>query len=261
MKHDKIAYAHGAVINIYIVYKLKKGTNSSNFTLENTLLSSLKVTKDVNTSHCGYSGYGIGFDSGSSFSFGNSISAKNVIIFGCDISFSIHNNNRQKNIDALGKDFKQGVSSKSGSSRTIYAEKLYKTKITEQNKKFVLSFPYNGDNSYLFVNGVQQLKFKTKDSEIKRNPLCLGGISNRSTTNATKTGLFGNVYDFAVYYVPISNVKTIYDVHRYFMKETILCYMVRAIKKVLILVLVSVGFILTNSTKCISLKNKKCIVR
>ena len=59
---------------------------------------------------------------------------------------------------------------------------------------------YNGDDSYLFVNGVQQLKFKTKDSEIQRNPLVLGNLSTDfSITNSTKTGLYGNVYDFAVY--------------------------------------------------------------
>ena len=35
----------------------------------------------------------------------------------------------------------------------------------------------NGDNSYLFVNGKEMTKFKTKDSEIVANPLCLGNIS------------------------------------------------------------------------------------
>ena len=35
----------------------------------------------------------------------------------------------------------------------------------------------NGDNSYLFVNGKEMTKFKTKDSEIVANPLCLGSIS------------------------------------------------------------------------------------
>ena len=51
-------------------------------TLENTLFSSLQMTKNVNTSHYSYSGYGLAFDSGSSFSFVDSITAKNVIIFG-----------------------------------------------------------------------------------------------------------------------------------------------------------------------------------
>ena len=43
--------------------------------------------------------------------------------------------------------------------------------LLEQEKK------YNGDNSYLFVNGREIIKFKAKDSEIVANPLCLGNIS------------------------------------------------------------------------------------
>ena len=46
------------------------------------------------------------------------------------------------------------------------------------NKKFVLSVHYNGDNSYLFINSIQQYKFKTKNSEIKPNKLNLGNISD-----------------------------------------------------------------------------------
>ena len=79
----------------------------------------------------------------------------------------------------------------------------------ESYKKFVLSLHYNGDDSYLFVNGVQQLKFKTATSQINnRGSLTLGNTSaDWSTENSTKTGLYGNVYDFAVDYVPISGVK------------------------------------------------------
>ena len=42
---------------------------------------------------------------------------------------------------------------------------------------------------------MQQVKFKTKDTEIKRITLCLGNISTEfSVTNMVKTGLFGDVY-------------------------------------------------------------------
>ena len=44
---------------------------------------------------------------------------------------------------------------------TIYAEKTYSTNFTVDNKKF-LSLHYNGNNSYLFVNEKEILKFKTK---------------------------------------------------------------------------------------------------
>ena len=61
---------------------------------------------------------------------------------------------------------------------------MYPTSFTEQNKKFVLSLHYNDDDSYLFVSGVQQYKFKGKNSEIARNVLCLGNISTQfSITN------------------------------------------------------------------------------
>ena len=91
---------------------------------------------------------------------------------------------------------------------------MYKTFFTEQNKKSVLSLHDNGDSGYLFVNGVEQLKFKTKDSEIKRILLTLSNISQDwSITNATKIRLYWKVYDFAVDYVPISGVKTICDIH------------------------------------------------
>ena len=32
----------------------------------------------------------------------------------------------------------------------------------------------NGENSYLFVNGIEIHKFKGKDSEVAATPLCLG---------------------------------------------------------------------------------------
>ena len=37
---------------------------------------------------------------------------------------------------------------------------------SNNNKRVVLSLHYNGDDSYLFVNSVQQAKFKTANSEI-----------------------------------------------------------------------------------------------
>ena len=45
------------------------------------------------------------------------------------------------------------------------------------NKKFCLSLHYNGDNSYLFVNRKEIIKFRAKDYEIVPYPLSLGNIS------------------------------------------------------------------------------------
>ena len=93
-----------------------------------------------------YNGYGISFGNGSSFSFGNNLNAKNVIIFGYNMSFSSHKANVNQNIYILGKGFTQGIN-----GTTIYARKMYKTNFTEENKIYVLSSHYNGDNSYLFA--------------------------------------------------------------------------------------------------------------
>ena len=39
---------------------------------------------------------------------------------------------------------------------------------------FCLSLHYNGDNSYLFVNGKEVTKFKAKNSELIKYPIFLG---------------------------------------------------------------------------------------
>ena len=216
MKQNKLGYAHGKIVNLYIVYELKnRKVDSPDFTFQNGLFGAVKITKIVNSSHYKYEGYGICFDGESSFSFGNRIDAKNVIIFGVNTSNSSHSTNKTQNIYVLGKDFVQGIS-----NTTIYAERIYKTNFTEQSKKFVLSLHYNGGNSYLFVNGSQELKFKSSVNYLDRNLLCVGSISSDwSLTNDTKTGLYGNVYEFAIDYVTLSGVKTIYGIHRYLMKK------------------------------------------
>ena len=117
--------------------------------------------------------YGICFDRESSFSFGNRIDAKNVIIFGVNTSNSSHSTSKTQNIYVLENEFVQGMN-----KTTIYPEKIYKTNFTEQSKKFVLSLHYNGDNSCLFVNGTQELKFKSSVNYLDRIFLCVGNISS-----------------------------------------------------------------------------------
>ena len=111
---------------------------------------------------------------------------------------------KTQNIYVLGKDFVQGIK-----NTTIYAEEIYyKTNFTEQNKKFVLSLHYNRDNSYLFVNGKEELEFKSSVNYLERNLICVGNIlSDWSLTNSTKTVLYRNAYKFAVDYAGISDVK------------------------------------------------------
>ena len=78
---------------------------------------------------------------------------------------------------------------------------------------------YNGENSYLFVNGTEIHKFKAKDSEIVGSPLCLGNISKDfSVDNMKKPGLNGYIYDFSVDYDAIA-VDDILDIHKYLMEK------------------------------------------
>ena len=93
------------------------------------MFGAVKISKTANTSHYKYEGYGVCFDGKSSFSFGNRIDAKNVIIFGVNNSNRSHSTNKTQNIYDLGKDFVQGIN-----NTTIYAEKIYKTNFTGQSK-------------------------------------------------------------------------------------------------------------------------------
>ena len=54
------------------------------------------MTKNADIDKYGYSGYGIGFDRKSSFSFPNGGFGQNVIIFGVDLSSSVHVDYKKK---------------------------------------------------------------------------------------------------------------------------------------------------------------------
>ena len=91
----------------------------------------------------------------------------------------------------MGNLFVQGIN-----DTTLYVEKIYSQNFTAVNKKFVLSFHYNGDDSYLFVNGKEELKFKAKDDQIVKEISCLKNISDDWTAaNVQKTGFRGEIYD------------------------------------------------------------------
>ena len=121
---------HRNVVNIYEVYEITSNNNDSNYpTLENRLCGPVKLTKDVDIDNYGYSGYEIGFDRRSSFSFGNGI-GKNAIIFGVDMSSSTKIDNRKIYILILGKGLTQGLES------ILSAGKLYSINFTKKNTKF-----------------------------------------------------------------------------------------------------------------------------
>ena len=72
------------------------------------MFGTVKLAKNPDIDKYKYSGYGIGFDRRGQFSFGDRF-GQNVIIFGADMSSSLHTNNRARNILVLGKDFIQGI--------------------------------------------------------------------------------------------------------------------------------------------------------
>ena len=84
-------------MNIYIVYELGASTsNVSNPTLKDCLFGAVTLTKNTDIDNYEYSGYGIGFDRKSSFSFPGGGFGQNVLIFGADMSSSAHIDNKKK---------------------------------------------------------------------------------------------------------------------------------------------------------------------
>ena len=202
------------VVNIYIVYKLDPITSrDTTFTIQNASFGAMQITKDPDTSKYNYKGYGICFDESEEFTyvrkrgnFSDTTTGRNVIIFGVDMSFSKHANNKANNIYVMGKDYIQ----------KIYAEKMCYRNFTDPGKKFVLSLHYNENNGYLYVNGNQELKFKAKAGQLVKEKLCLGNLSDQWTTSESeKTRLYGKIYDFVVDYEHVAEATKILDMHRY----------------------------------------------
>ena len=153
----------------------------------------MQITKNAtDNSKNNYKGYGICSDERSQF--GHTMTeggrthitnGRNVLIFGAGMSFSIHRTNRANHIYVMGDGFTQGIH-----DTTLYVEKKYRN-FSEPDVKFVLSLHYNGDDSYLFVNGRQELKFKCKTDQLVKEKLCIGNVSDQwATSESEKTGIW-----------------------------------------------------------------------
>ena len=127
-------------INIYVVYKLDpiSSTRNTDYTIQNALLGAIKITKNADYSKNNYTGYGLCFDEGGEFShavrqgnFDRTTDARNVIIFGVDMSSSIHATNRANNM--------------------LWAKNLFKKLMTElymQKNYFIIVLQNLEKNSY-----------------------------------------------------------------------------------------------------------------
>ena len=77
------------VVNIYIVHELAaSSSHDSDPTIKNCLFGAVTLTKNSYIEKYKYSGYGIGFDRRSSFSFPSGGFCQNVLIFCADMSTS-----------------------------------------------------------------------------------------------------------------------------------------------------------------------------
>ena len=112
------------VVNIYIVYKLDSlaSTRDKSFPIQNVLFGAMQITKNATDNS-----NGICFDERSEFghtitegSHAHTTDARNVLIFGADLSFSVYATNRANHIYLMGTGFTQDIN-----DTTIYAEKNF----------------------------------------------------------------------------------------------------------------------------------------
>ena len=152
----------------------------------------MQITKNTDTSKYNYKGYGICFDESEEFThvrkrgnFSDTTDGRNVIIFGVDMSFSKHANNKANNIYVMGKDYIQKIN-----NTKIYAEKIY------------------------------YRNFKAKTDQLVKEELCLGNLSDQWTSSESeKIGLHGKIYDFVVDYEQITGTTKVLDMHRYLINK------------------------------------------
>ena len=142
-----------------------------------------------------YSGYGITFDREGLWSFENDL-ATVTVIFAVDNSSSSHSDNDKNNFLILGGSPTYGINCSFG----LPEKKGFSINFTKANTKFCLSLHYNADNSCLFVNGKEMLKFKADDKSVNvPAQFCLGNISNGfSAAESRDVSLNGNAHDFSV---------------------------------------------------------------
>ena len=101
------------------------------FTIQNALFGAMQITKNVDTSKYEYKGYGICFDEGDQFghtitegSFSHTKNPRNVLIFGADMSFSVHATYKVNHIYVMGKDFVQGITDTKFMQKRTFIETL-----------------------------------------------------------------------------------------------------------------------------------------
>ena len=96
-------------------------------------MGSVELTKNADPDKYICSGDSIGFDSGTEFSFTDECVVKNVIIFGADMSWSAHVDNKNKGILILGKRRTQGLD-----ATKLTKELKYPVNFTQSGKRIFI---------------------------------------------------------------------------------------------------------------------------
>ena len=133
------------VINIYCVYEIQPIASSrdTSFTIQNALFGAMQITKDAtDNSKNNYKRYGICFDERSQFGHtiteggrAHTANGRNVLIFGVDMSFTVHATNRANSIYVMDDGLTQGIH-----DTTLYVEKKYWRNFTDLGKKIWNNF-------------------------------------------------------------------------------------------------------------------------
>ena len=156
LKQDKTTFNHEKIVNIHIVYESDKIYVKTSPTLVNCLFGAVSLTKNTDIAKYKYSGYGIGFDRGNVYSVGNGFD-RIVIIYGVDMSSSVHVDNKGKDILILGKGPRQGLV-----EHTLTAEKIYSVNPTDHRERYCLSLHYSGVNNFCLLMVQKLLNLKQK---------------------------------------------------------------------------------------------------
>ena len=110
-------------------------------------IADVNLAKNADLDKYVCSRYGIGSDSRSLFSFPNFDWGENAITFEVDMSWSVHIDDKKKDILILGKRLTQRLD-----NTTLTADAGYLINFPRSNGKFCLSLHYIGSNSFLFAN-------------------------------------------------------------------------------------------------------------
>ena len=116
-QEDTAPFTPNSVVNLFIVYEI---VMKLKYWFYSIIFRAIKLTKNIDPDKYEYSGYGRGFESRPEFLFTDESYWNNVIIFGADMSSSVHVDNKENNILTLGDGPTQGLD-----DTTLTAEAKY----------------------------------------------------------------------------------------------------------------------------------------